>query len=166
MTLINHRWRPRDIRIFERQIELFSDEMLLSYDLKSEPIRIYFTEVGIFGGFPNINPYQCIESRIYWNNIESVEFINRPQNLKLYYSSNLYNVAILRFKEELNDKELIIKQRYWYGNPKSYIINNRKRPLLQNNEFILLLPLPSSYQFYNKMIRAREILEEEIKEVI
>ena len=59
MTLINHRWRDRDIRSFDKHLKKYQgvNEILLAYDLVSEPMRVYLTDVGLV---PLANPKEAI----------------------------------------------------------------------------------------------------------
>lgn len=169
MTIINHKWRNRDIRNFDKHLKKYQgvSEVLLAYDIVSEPVRVYFTDVGIFGGiapreliiahstsskYPNSDKAcECFQSRIDWHNIESIEFVEEEQELKLFWEKKFYKVALIRFKEKQ-----IMMENCWRG--LSYI---KGEPETQHKALTLLLP-----ENLNEMKKAREILEEKIKEVI
>ena len=103
MTTIHNKWRDRDIRIFDKHLKKYQgvNEILLVYQMLSAPIRVYFTDVGLFGG--NIGgdyPKElsndckgqwciCSNSKIDWNNIESVEF-KGSQEIKPFLKNNKY----------------------------------------------------------------------------
>ena len=169
MTLINHRWRDRDIRSFDKHLKKYQgvNEILLAYDIVSEPMRVYFTDVGLFGGKSTSQliighktsskspkrdqACRCFQSRIEWNNIESVEFVEEEQELQIFWEKKFYKLALLRFKEKLN-----MMQNCWGG--LSYIKGD---PDTQNKALTLLLP-----EDLNEMKKAKIILKENIKEVI
>lgn len=168
MTLINHRWRDRDIRSFDKHLKKYQgvNEILLAYDLVSEPMRVYLTDVGLFGGkstsqliighktsskYPKRDQAcRCFQSRIEWNNIESVEFLEEEQELQLFWVKKFYKLALLRFKEELK-----MMGNCW---PFCHI---KGEPDTANKALTLLLP-----EDLNEMKKAKIILKEKIKEVI
>lgn len=160
MSVIIHKWTSKKLVSFNRHLKRYNmvNEILLTYGLESELIRVYLTDIGIFGGIAPIGftvhkdqMCMCSRSRLDWNNIESVEFEKMTHQVSRLSEKKIFNVAVLRFKKDLREVELVIKQNCWYG-------NLFYKQIIRKDEFTLLLPENTIY-----LVKAMKILEEKVK---